>query len=151
MVLLRVRILGLLGLVLLSRLVPLRRLLLLARLVPLVTLVPLGCLGRLGRGGRISRIMLGNAIEYIHEAFAALLGALWALYHHSMRKKFSVGFDRDFPIPTLDFLYQRMDESVLMVDRPEQDRGRRGDLRRALFPAASRVSRTPTLSANSAL
>ena len=148
MVFLRVRILGLLGLVLLSRLVPLRRLLLLARLIPLVPLVPLG---RLGRGGRISRIMLGNAIEYIHEAFAALLGALWALYHHSMRKKFSVGFDRDFPISTLDFLYQRMDESVLMVDRPEQDRGRRGDLRRALFPAASRVSRTPTLSANSAL
>ena len=148
MVFLRVRILGLLGLVLLSRLVPLRRLLLLARLIPLVPLVPLG---RLGRGGRISRIMLGNAIEYIHEAFAALLGALWALYHHSMRKTFSVGFDRDFPISTLDFLYQRMDESVLMVDRPEQDRGRRGDLRRALFPAASRVSRTPTLSANSAL
>ena len=91
MVFLRVRILGLLGLVLLSRLVPLRRLLLLARLVPLVPLVPLVTLGRLGRGGRISRIMLSSTLEYINEAFAALLDVLSALYHHSLRKEFRVG------------------------------------------------------------
>ena len=91
MVLLRVRILGLLGLVLLSRLVPLRRLLLLGRLVLLARLVPLVPLGRLGRGGRISRIMLSSTLEYINEAFAALLDVLSALYHHSLRKEFRVG------------------------------------------------------------
>ena len=94
MVFLRVRILGLLGLVLLSRLVPLRRLLLLGRLVllaRLVPLVPLVPLGRLGRGGRISRIMLSSTLEYINEAFAALLDVLSALYHHSVRKEFRVG------------------------------------------------------------